>query len=310
MVARILLRRLSGTVLVLLIVSFVIFAALDVTPGDAAEALVGESASQEQLDALRQEMGLDEPLVPRYLNFLSSLLLRGDLGQSLVNGRNVSTLLAERLPYSLLLAFTAMALATLGGMAIGTAAALRAGSLVDTAIMGGTAIGLAVPTFWSALLFVMLFALRLRWLPVVGAGTPKHLVLPAITLALPTMAVVGRIMRGSILDELSADYVRTAHAKGLAPRRVLSRHVVRNSLIPLVMLLGLYLGRLLGGAFIVETVYGWPGLGRLAVQAIFDRDQPVVLGAALVVATIYLTVNFVVDLAHAWLDPRVASETL
>jgi len=305
-----LLRRIGGTILVLLAVSFVIFAALDVTPGDAAEALVGDSASQEQLDALRHEMGLDVPLAQRYLGFLTDLFTQGDLGQSLVSGRQVSDLLSQRLPPTLLLAVTATALATIAGVTIGIVAAVRAGSFLDTAIMGGTALGLAVPTFWSSLLLVMLFSLQLGWLPVVGAGSLKHLVLPALTLALPTTAVVARLMRSSVLEQLSADYVRTAHAKGATPRRVMTYHVLRNSLIPLVMLLGLYLGRLLGGAFIVETIFGWPGLGRLTVQAIFDRDQPVVMGAALTVATIYLIINFVVDLLHAWLDPRVAHETL
>jgi len=305
-----LLRRIVGTILVLFAVSFVIFAALDVTPGDAAEALVGDSASQEQLDALRHEMGLDAPMTQRYLGFLSGLVTRGDLGHSLVSGRKVSDLLSQRLPPTLLLALTATALATIAGVTIGIMAAVRAGSLLDTVIMGGTALGLAVPSFWSALLLMMLFSLQLGWLPVVGAGSPKHLLLPALTLALPTAAVVARMMRSSVLEQLSADYVRTAHAKGATPRRVMTYHVLRNSLIPLVMLLGLYLGRLLGGAFIVETIFGWPGLGRLMVQAIFDRDQPVVMGAALTVATIYLIINFVVDLIHAWLDPRVAHETL
>ena len=305
-----LLRRIGGTILVLLAVSFVIFAALDVTPGDAAEALVGDSASQEQLDALRHEMGLDVPLAQRYLDFLTDLFTQGDLGRSLVSGRKVSDLLSQRLPPTLLLAVTATTLATIAGVTIGIVAAVRAGSLLDTAIMGGTTLGLAVPSFWSALLLMMLFSLQLGWLPVVGAGSLKHLLLPALTLALPTTAVVARLMRSSVLEQLSADYVRTAHAKGATPRRVMTYHVLRNSLIPLVMLLGLYLGRLLGGAFIVETIFGWPGLGRLTVQAIFDRDQPVVLGAALTVATIYLIINFVVDLLHAWLDPRVAHETL
>jgi peptide/nickel transport system permease protein len=308
--ARHLLRRLGGTLLVLLVVSFVTFVALDVTPGDAAEAMVGDSASQEQLDALRQEMGLDASLLSRYRSFVTGLLIHGDLGQSLVSRRDVSTLLAERLPGTLLLAFTATALATIVGVAIGIAAAVRAGSYVDTAIMGGTALGLAVPSFWSALLLMMLFALRLHWLPVVGSGSVRHLILPAVTLALPTAAVVARLMRSSILEELNADYVRTAHAKGATSRRVMSHHVMRNSLIPLVTLLGLYLGRLLGGAFIVETIFGWPGLGRLTVQAIFDRDQPVLIGAALTVAAMYLIINFLVDLAHSWLDPRVAYETL
>ena len=296
--------------LVLLAVSFIIFVALDVTPGDAAQGLVGDSASQEQLDALRSEMGLDVPLLSRYFSFLSTLLTRGELGESLITGRAVTTLLAERLPYTLLLAVTATAVATFVGVFIGITAAVRAGSTADTVIMGGTALGLAVPSFWSAMLLVMLFSLRLHWLPVVGASSWKHLLLPTLTLALPTAAVVARLMRSSVVEQLRADYVRTAHAKGMRTRRVMTHHVLRNSLVPLATLLGLYLGRLLGGAFIVETIFGWPGLGRLTVQAIFDRDLPVVLGAALTVAAMYLFINFLVDLGHAWLDPRVAHEAL
>jgi peptide/nickel transport system permease protein len=176
--------------------------------------------------------------------------------------------------------------------------------------MGVTALGLAVPTFWSGLLLMLLFSLRLNWLPVVGAGTPAHLILPAVTLALPTAAVVARLTRSSLLEELLSDYVRTARAKGVGPRGVLWRHILRNSLIPVVSLLGLQLGRLLGGAFIVETIFGWPGLARLTVQAIFERDQPVVLGAALTIAAMYLAVNLAVDLLHGWMDPRVAREAI
>jgi ABC-type dipeptide/oligopeptide/nickel transport system permease component len=305
-----LLRRLGGTLLVLLAVSFIIFAALDVIPGDAAEAMVGESASQEQLDALRHEMGLDVPLVPRYLAFLSGLLTRGELGRSLISGRQITGLLADSFPYTLLLALIATALGTIAGMLIGTLAATHSGGYLDTIIMGTTALGQAVPTFWSALLLILLFSLALGWLPVVGASSPKHLVLPAITLAVPMAAVVARLMRSSILEELNAYYVLTARAKGASSRRVMLGHVFRNSLIPVINLLGLYLGRLLGGAFIVETIFGWPGLGRLTVQAIFDRDLPVVLGAALTIATMFLIINFLVDLGHAWLDPRVAHEAV
>jgi ABC-type dipeptide/oligopeptide/nickel transport system permease component len=171
--------------------------------------------------------------------------------------------------------------------------------------MGGAALGLAVPAFWSSLLLMLLYSLRLRWLPVAGAGSLRHLVLPAVVLALPTAAIVARLIRASLLDTLHADFVRTAHAKGLSSRRVLSSHVVRNSLLPVVTILGLQLGHLLGGAFVVETIFGWPGVGRLAVQAIFDRDMPVVLGAALTIAAIYLLINLAVDLAHGVLDPRI-----
>jgi peptide/nickel transport system permease protein len=305
-----LLRRLVGTLIVLLVVSFVIFAALDTIPGDAAEAMVGDSASQEQLDALRREMGLDRPLMARYADFLSGVATRGDLGRSLVNGRQITSLVAESFRYTLTLALAATVLASLMGMLVGVGAALRSGSYLDTLIMSITALGLAVPTYWSALLFMLLFALTLGWLPVVGAGSWKHIVLPALTLALPMSAVVARIMRSSVLDELNAAYVYTARSKGASPRRVLLGHIFRNSLIPVISLLGLYLGRLLGSAFVVETIFGWPGLGRLTVKAIFDRDLPVVLGAALTVATMYLIINFLVDLAHAWLDPRVAHEAI
>jgi ABC-type dipeptide/oligopeptide/nickel transport system permease component len=203
-----------------------------------------------------------------------------------------------------------MGLATVLGMMIGTAAALRSGTVLDTLIMGGTTLGLAVPTFWSALLFIMIFSLRLHLLPVVGAGSIRHLVLPALTLALPTAAILARLMRASLLDVFGADYVRTAQAKGLPSRRVLGVHVLRNSLIPVLTVLGLQLGHLLGGAFVVETIFGWPGLGRLTVLAIFDRDYPLVMGAALLVAAIYLLVNFLVDVAQGGLDPRVAHEAI
>ncbi len=303
-------RRLVGTALTLLVVSLVTFVALMATPGDAASAMVGESASAEQMQALRAQLGLDQPLPVRYATFLADLLLRGDLGRSLISNKPVSDLLLERLPYTFILAIAAIALATILGMLAGIAAAVRAGTLADTLLMGGAALGLAVPTFWSALLLMMLFSLQLRWLPVVGAESWRHLILPAVTLALPTAAVVARLIRSSLLDVLHADYVRTAYAKGLASRRVLTRHILRNSLIPVVTVLGLHLGYLLGGAFVVETIFGWPGLGRLTVQAIFDRDYPVIMGTALTIALIYMAINLLVDVAQGWLDPQVAHEAI
>ncbi|MCL4487271.1 MAG: ABC transporter permease [Chloroflexi bacterium] len=308
--ARHLARRVAGTILSLLVVSLITYIALMAVPGDAASAMAGESASTEQLQTLRTELGLDQPLPVRYGTFLANLLLRGDLGRSFVSNKPVSDLLLERLPYTFILALAAITLATALGILVGVGAALRAGTLSDTLLMGSAALGLAVPTFWSALVFMMLFSLQLHWLPVVGADSWRHLILPALTLALPTAAVIARLVRSSLLDTFGADYVRTAYAKGLSARRVLTRHVLRNSLIPVVTVLGLHLGYLLGGAFVVETIFGWPGLGRLAVQAIFDRDYPVILGATLTVALIYLTINLVVDVAQGWLDPQVAHEAV
>ena len=301
-----LLRRLGGMLAALLAVSLLTFLALDTIPGDAAQALAGESASAAQLATLRRQLGLDHSALARYGAFITGLLLHGDMGRSLASGRPVAGLLLERLPYTVALALAAITLAALLGGLAGTLAALRAGTLTDTLLMTGSALGLAVPAFWVGLLLIMLFSLRLHWLPVVGASSLRHLILPTITLALPTAAVVARLVRSSLLDVLGADYIRTADAKGLPRRHVIGRHALRNGMIPVVTVLGLHLGHLLGGAFVVETIFGWPGLGRLTVQAIFDRDAPVVLGAALTVAALYLAINLLVDLAHGQLDPQAA----
>jgi ABC-type dipeptide/oligopeptide/nickel transport system permease component len=301
--------RLAGAGIVLLAVSFVMFVALTWTPGDAAQALAGESASAEQLRELRAELGLDQPLLMRYLVFLGDLS-RGSLGESLVSGRSVADLIGERLPYTAGLALIAITLATFAGAAIGTFAAVRAGTRFDTVVMSVSLAGLAVPGFWLALMLTLLFSLKLRWFPVVGADGPATWVLPTLTLALPTTAMVARLVRSGMVGVLRSDYVRTAHAKGVPARQVLARHALRNSLTPLLNVLGVHLGHLLGGAFVVETIFGWPGLGRLAVQAIFDRDVPVVLGCGLTIAAMYLVVNLAVDIAQAWLDPRVAQEII
>ncbi len=305
-----LLRRLAGAVVVLAAVSLAVFVALTYVPGDAADSLLGESASAGQLAALRQEMGLDDPLPLRYARFVEGVVLRGDLGHSVVSGRAVSDLLAERFAPTAVLALTAICLAVVLGLAAGSLAATHAGSRLDLAVMSISSLGMAVPTYWLSLLLVMLFSLRLRWLPVAGAGSLAHLILPAVTLALPTAAIVARLIRSSLLDVLHADFLRTARAKGLPARRIFQDHTLRNSLIPVVTLLGLHLGHLLGGAFVIETIFAWPGLGRLAVQAIFDRDLPVVLGAALLVAAINVAINLGVDLLHAFLDPRVGRSAL
>jgi ABC-type dipeptide/oligopeptide/nickel transport system permease component len=222
----------------------------------------------------------------------------------------VGELVARRLPFTFILAFGATGLALGIGIPISVIAALRPGSWVDTALMSLASLGLAMPTFWTAILFIMFFSLRLDWLPVVGAGGWKHLILPTITLALPTASIVARVFRSSLLEELRSGYVLTAHAKGLRPSRVITLHVFRNSMIPLITLLGMHLGHLLGGTYIVETIFGWPGLGRLTVLGIFDRDVPLVMGASLTTATVFLILNLLIDLAYGWLDPRVAQKPL
>jgi ABC-type dipeptide/oligopeptide/nickel transport system permease component len=304
------LRRLAGALLMLLAVSLIVFILLDVAPGDAAHTLAGDLASQEQLAAVRHELGLDQPLLVRYARFVEGVVLRGDLGASIVSGRPVAVLLAERFGATLKLALAALGLALAVGLLLGTLAAVRAGGYLDLAVMAGATLGESLPSFWAALLLIQVFALQLGWLPVVGAGSPKHLVLPAVTLALPAIALLARLARSCLLDVRSADFVRTARAKGLGPLLVWRDHLFRNAILPVITILGLYLGHVLGGAFIVETIFAWPGLGRLVVQAIFDRDVPVVVGAVLLIALIYQGLNLAVDLLHALLDPRVGHEAL
>ncbi|NCC35400.1 MAG: ABC transporter permease, partial [Chloroflexia bacterium] len=274
------------------------------------DTLVGETASAEQMAAIRSSMGLDLPLLVRYSNFLTAAVFEGDLGRSVISGRPVGMLVAERFKYTFVLAVTAMSVAVAVGGLAGAVAAARPRGWFDLLVMGFMTLGQALPTFWIALLMILVFGLHLRWLPVLGAGTPQHLILPTVALALPAAAVVARLVRASLLDVKGADYVRTARAKGLGPATVWGRHLLPNSLMPVITLIGLYLGQMLGGAFVIETIFGWPGLGRLLVQAVFDRDLPVVLGAVLLIAVIVVFLNVLVDVVHALLDPRIGHEAV
>lgn len=301
-----LLRRMGHALLTLLAVSILIHAALDIAPGDAADALVGDFAGQAQTETLRRELGLDLPFLTRYVDYASGILLKGDWGQSMMSGRAVANLLAARLPNSLLLAATPMGIATLIGGALGIAAACRAGGPVDTLVIAASAVAMASPSYWTALILLWLFALKLNWLPVLSGNGLRHLILPALTLAIPLAASVSRFMRAHVVQELSARYVQTAQAKGASQGRVVFRHVLPNALSSVLTLLGLQFGHLIGGTFIVETIYGWPGLGGLMVQAIFDRDHPVVMGTGMLIAASYITINLLTDLLHRWADPRVS----
>ncbi|MBX0331156.1 ABC transporter permease [Oscillochloris sp. ZM17-4] len=305
-----LLKRLGSAALVLIAVSFLVFALLDVVPGDVAEILAGDAASAEDVAALRHEMGLDLPLPVRYLRFAEAAILHGDLGKSAVSGRPVADLLISRFGATVTLALASLALSLTVGTMAGLLAAARTGGYLDLAVMALTTLGESLPSFWVSLLLIQVFALKLGWLPVLGAGGPDHLVLPAVALALPAIALIARLVRSCLLDVKGADYVRTAHAKGLSRLIVWRDHIFRNGILPVITMLGLYLGNLLGGAFIIESIFAWPGLGRLVVQAIFDRDFPVVVGAVLLIALIYQLINVVVDMAHAWLDPRVGHEAI
>ncbi len=302
-------RRLFGAVLVLMLSSLIAFTVLESSPGDAALHLVGDAATQAQLDALRHEMGLDQPLFVRYFRYLSGVV-QGDFGTSLVQKRSVDEMIGERFSNTLLLAFTATAAAMLIGLPLGASAAACQGGLLDLLLMSSMALGISIPTFGMAMLLTGFFSVRLHWLPVVGGGTPAHLVLPAVTLAVPMIAMIARLARSSLLDAAGSAYVLTARAKGLPARKVWQKHILKNGLVPVVTMLGLHFGHLLGGAFVVETIFGWPGLGRLIVQAVFDKDYPLILGAVLLLALVFQLFNLLVDLAHGLLDPRVGNEAV
>jgi len=301
---RFLLRRALTSLLVALGIVFFVTLILDLIPGDPVLIILGQNATAEQVAALRHELGLDRPLVVRYVDYIGRALT-GDLGRSIMTKRSVAAEVADAWPNTLLLASAAITLAVVFGIGLGAVSALRPNGWLDFGVRILALLGLSMPIFWIGLVFIYIFGFYLRLLPIGGSGTPQHLVLPAVTLALPSVALVARMTRSSLLEVLGEDYVRTARAKGLAEPVVLLGHALRNALIPVVTVIGLQFGQLLGGAILTETVFAWPGLGRLVVLAIFARDYPLLQGIVLIFALSYVVVNLVVDLAYAWLDPRI-----
>jgi len=301
-------KQLMMLIPVMLGVSILVFLMMSLTPGGAIEAMVlrgGAQVSGEDLARFRQEMGLNDPLHVQYLRFLRKAL-RGDLGRSLRTNRSVSEMLWEQLPATMELAVAGMGLAVIVGVILGLVSALCQNSWMDSVSMALSLVGWSMPSFWLGLLMILVFALHLDWLPITGeGGRLARLVLPALTLALGTSGLIARLVRSAVLEVLRMDYVTTARAKGLAERLVISRHVVRNALIPVVTMVGLQFGRLLSGTVIIETVFARQGIGRVTVDAILTRDIPVVQGAVLLFAVIYVLSNLAVDLSYALIDPRI-----
>ncbi len=296
--------RLGAAALVVLGVCTLVFLLIHLVPGDPVEAMLGEGARPADRAALTAALGLDRPLGEQYLSYLGRLA-RMDLGQSFVYQRPVTDLLAERLPATLILAAVALGLALLLAVPLGVLAACRRGLALDGAAMGSSLLGSSVPNFWLGPLLILVFSLWLGWTPVSGHEGPASLVLPALTLGTSLAAVLARMVRSSVLEVLGEDYIRTARAKGLSPAAVLWGHALRNAWLPVLTLVGLQLGGLLGGAVITETVFAWPGLGSLLVEAIQGRDYPVVQGCVLLVSLSYVLVNTGTDLVYAWVDPRI-----
>jgi len=299
--------RLVLTLFVLLGVSLVVFFMIRLIPGDPADLLADQWATEEDIEQLRRDMGLDKPITVQYLIFLDNLRT-GDLGNSVITKVPVAEEIRARLPNTLKLAVIGTFIAVVIGSLAGIIAAVKPYSLFDNVSMVFALSGVSTPAFWLGLMLMLLFSVKLHWFPCVGADTPKHLVLPSLTLGLLTAGVIARQSRSSMLETLQEDYIVTARSKGLRERVVVSRHALKNALIPVVTIVGLQFGRLLGGTVLVESVFSWPGMGRLLVDAVFTRDYPIIQGAVLVFATTFALVNLAVDLLYGTLDPRIRYE--
>jgi len=301
---RMVLRRLLGLPPILLAVSLLVFAAVRVLPGDPARLMAGPEATQDAVDAMRVRMGFDRPFLVQYGRFLGGVL-RGDFGTSIRSKRPVTYEVGIRFPYTLGLALLAYALALLVGVLAGVAAAVTRGRWPDHLVMLATVLAASMANFWLALMAMAVFAVQLRWLPLLGAGSWSHYVMPAVTLGLLPAALVARMTRSAMLEAIGQDYVRTARAKGLRPHVVMLRHALRNALIPVVVTVGLNFGGLLGGAVVTESVFNWPGIGRLLVDSVRFRDYPVIQCITLLAVTAVVLANLGADVAAAAIDPRI-----
>jgi peptide/nickel transport system permease protein len=299
-----LVQRLAGALLVILGVVGIVFLLIHLIPGDPVEIMLGESAAAADREALRSSLGLDQPLATQFLDYLGNLL-QLDLGTSIHQRRPVTGLLLERLPATGLLAAASLLVALLLALPLGILAAVRRDSGWDSGAMGFSMLGVSIPNFWLGPLLILVFSLWLGWFPVSGRNGMGSVVLPALTLGTGLAAVLSRMIRSSMLEVLGEDYIRTARAKGLPERRVVLHHALRNALLPVITLLGLQLGALLAGAVITETVFSWPGIGLLTIEAIQSRDYPVVQACVLLISLCYVVVNLLTDLAYAQVDPRI-----
>ncbi|MBY6088941.1 ABC transporter permease [Maritimibacter alkaliphilus] len=299
-----LLRRILQLVPVLFGVSIAVFAMIHAIPGDPAEMVAGIDATPHDVEIVRQRLGLDQPLLQQYLIFVGNALT-GDFGTSFRTGLPVSEEIMPRFYNTMVLSVAALIISVVVGFVSGVVSAVWKFSIFDNVSLLVSLIGLSMPPFFLGLVLLMVFSVDLGWFPMSGMGDWRHLVLPAVTLGLPSGAVVARMTRSSLIDVLDQDYIRTARAKGLPEYTVVNSHAVRNALIPVITIVGLQMGFLLGGAVVCESVFAWPGIGRLTVQAILARDFPVIQASVLLLAVIFVVVNFLTDLLYGVFDPRI-----
>ncbi|MFT5425554.1 MAG: peptide/nickel transport system permease protein [Gammaproteobacteria bacterium] len=297
--------RLCTALLVVIGVMTIVFMLIHVVPGDPVEVMLGESAHSADREALRETLGLNQPLLIQWVNYVNGLL-HLDLGTSLHSKRQVVNILSERIPATSLLAGTSILIALIIALPLGVLAAVRKGSIWDKVAMSFSMLGVAIPNFWMGPLLILVFSLWLGWFPVSGNDQVLSLVLPAVTLGTALAAILSRMIRASLLEVLNEDYIRAANARGLLPATVIWKHALKNAALPVVTILGMQLGALLAGAVITETVFSWPGIGQLTIEAIQKRDYPVVQSCVLLISLCYVFINLLTDLAYAYLDPRVS----
>ena len=298
-------RRLIILVPVVIGVSFLVFTAMYVLPGDAVDSMLAErGASAEELARLRSQLGLDQPFLVQYGRFIARLVT-GDLGSSIVTGRPVAEQIASQLPATIELTLASLLIAVAVGVPLGVIAAVKRGTWIDSLSMVVALIGVSMPNFWLGLLLILTFSLQLGWFPAAGTGDWRYLVLPAITLGFSGVAIIARITRSSLLEVIHADYVRTARSKGLRPSTVIVKHAMRNSMASVMTVIGLQFGALLGGSVVVETVFGWQGIGFLTVSGIQRADFPLVQVTVMLAALAFVVVNLLVDVTYSLLDPRI-----
>jgi len=306
------LGRLAATIPVMGVVALVVFAILRLTPGDPAAIIAGDSATNEQLEQIRLQMGLDEPVYVQFALWIGQIL-RGDLGTSLISGVPVSGMIVERIGPTLALSTTIILFSVTVAIPLGVIAAWKRGTLIDRAVSAASVLGYSLPVFVTGYLLILLFAMQLRWLPVQGFVPPseglwpflQRLILPTLALGGAYIALIARITRTSVLEVMGEDYIRTARAKGASETSVLLRHALRNAAVPIVTIIGVGITNLVSGVVVTESVFNYPGLGRLVVEAVLARDYPVIQGVILLFAFVYILINLMIDLLYTVLDPRI-----
>lgn len=298
------LKRILYMIPVLLGVTLLVFVIMHLAPGNVAQMLLGDNATAEQIKALTHEMGLDRPILVQYFDYMKELL-HGSLGTSYTTGESVNDKIMACFPYTLNLTLVAAVFSILLALPLGVLAAVKQNTWVDNVSMVFSLIGVSMPIFWLAVMLIMLFSLKLGWFPVFGAKQWSSIVLPAISLGLMNMASIARTTRSSMVETIRQDYIRTAYAKGLPKRTVIMRHAFRNGLLPTITVIGLEIGQMLGGSVLTETVFAWPGIGRLMIQSVNGRDTPTVMGCIILMTVCFSIVNLLVDLLYGVFDPRV-----